>query len=494
MAYDSVNVTPSSNLSLAAGLAQGASNFYQAYQSGVQQRQYSAMLQQRMQGENDMRQLQMQKLQQEINPVQVDIQKLSMLSKLSDANPEYSSLAKKQLQTLFDGLDSPTKLSYANSVLSKHLADQNSQPDYTKGSEQDPNFMGPKTPTVVGSQSTQLPGPVQPGQAPLSYDKPVMGYPPQGAQTQLPTMTPSDSSWSPGYRDTGYRSFTTPPQPGQPYEVGDGGYRKAFNTPYGAQQGAQGGAQAGAKSDPTQGLAYEDLSPAYQAALGGKVSLNPYEQKLLEKMISDRTANNIAMGRNATSITTANMNNMSKQELMNLHNEVLQRIQNMKDDTRVKTTGMNNDSREGIQDSRNQGNLDVQNARNAGNLATQKVRSANKAGGNQNLDEKSINKQIETLNKQMGDLRKPNSLTGMVPPDDMIQSGEKWYRDQIQALQDKKSQLKSGSSSAPQTQPSGLPIVAHSKSDLASAPDGSLVQWQGKLYKKQGKNFTEATR
>lgn len=31
---------------------------------------------------------------------------------------------------------------------------------------------------------------------------------------------------TPGYADSGYRSFTTPPKPGEPWEVGDGGYRK----------------------------------------------------------------------------------------------------------------------------------------------------------------------------------------------------------------------------------------------------------------------------
>lgn len=30
---------------------------------------------------------------------------------------------------------------------------------------------------------------------------------------------------TPGYADTGYRSFTTPPKPGEPWQVGDGGYR-----------------------------------------------------------------------------------------------------------------------------------------------------------------------------------------------------------------------------------------------------------------------------
>lgn len=161
-------------------------------------------------------------------------------------------------------------------------------------------------------------------------------------------------------------------------------------------------------------------------------------------------------------------------------------------DTRRENNINSNSTRADIADANNDSREKIAQGHDATSRANQKMRSGNKAGGAQNLDEKSINKQIETLNKQMGDLRKPNSMTGMVPPDDMIRSSEQWYQSQIQALEQKKSQLKGGGSQA-----SGLPVRAVSKQDVANAPEGALIQWSGAgipqgMYKKQGGHLVPA--
>lgn len=439
MAYNSVNIMPNQGLGIASGIAQGASSFMQAYQQGVNNRNYYAMMQQQMQSEQQLRQLQMQKLQQEINPVAVNLQKVGIVSKLADTNEDYSGLLQSYIKKTLDGANTPAQLSYLNNSVNSHVQSQ-------------------MVPGNLGYANQQIPGPVQPGQAPLSYDKEIPGPPAPGApqyQAQLPTQAKYEQMGMSQPSD-----FQSPPAPGQPPAPGS---QRSY-----------------------MGVPYQDLNSDTQDMMNGIVKLNPAELQMANKLITDRSAANIAMGRTAQGLYQTNINNMTKEQLRQLVNDANLKIQGMKDDTRIQATGMNNDTRQGIANSNNDAKTQIALGHDATSRANQNMRTNGKSGANNPM--KAIDDQIKIYTTQKAALYGPQK--GLIPmTDDDIKRKSDYLDSEISALQSKKESMQQGGGSS-STQ-SGLPSVARTKQDVSGLAAGSLFNWQGGgsmpagIYKKQ---------
>lgn len=104
-------------LGVAAGLAQGAANFMTAYRGSQQQAFQNKMMEEEMAAKRQLYQLQAQKLQKEIQPVQINLEKVK-------AAREYfgdeSSFYKRAVNEALDSVQTPAQAKYLSSIAAKN--------------------------------------------------------------------------------------------------------------------------------------------------------------------------------------------------------------------------------------------------------------------------------------------------------------------------------------------------------------------------------------
>lgn len=103
-------------LAIGAGFAQGAANFMQAYQQGQQRQADTARQQQELEMKRQLYALQMQKLQKEIAPVEVNMLKVSAARNyFGEESPFY----KKAVNDVLDSVETPAQAQYLNKKVSE---------------------------------------------------------------------------------------------------------------------------------------------------------------------------------------------------------------------------------------------------------------------------------------------------------------------------------------------------------------------------------------
>lgn len=122
-----IRIGPNRGLSAAALIAQGAEKFMGAYQGQQARQTAAAFQQQQIQSENELRRMQMEKIRQEIAPVEFDAQKLNLLFKGVDSGLVPESVYKKNVEGFVDGIDSPAKLRAASNMLNQAQMQKNAQ-------------------------------------------------------------------------------------------------------------------------------------------------------------------------------------------------------------------------------------------------------------------------------------------------------------------------------------------------------------------------------
>ncbi len=116
-----VRIGAHNGLNFASALAQGVGNFVSSYNQTKNQNLQMALKAREIDAEAQLRQLQMQKLQQEIAPVQFDVQKLAVMKRALDAGVLPDSVYNKQVSNTVQNIDSPAKLSVVNQAIDSHL-------------------------------------------------------------------------------------------------------------------------------------------------------------------------------------------------------------------------------------------------------------------------------------------------------------------------------------------------------------------------------------
>ena len=126
-------------LAIGAGFAQGAANFMQAYQQGQQRQADGARQQQELEMKRQLYALQMQKLQKEIAPVEVNMLKVSAARNyFGEESPFY----KKAVNDVLDSVETPAQAQYLNKKVSelqvaKAYQSQYGGPSLSSGGQQD---------------------------------------------------------------------------------------------------------------------------------------------------------------------------------------------------------------------------------------------------------------------------------------------------------------------------------------------------------------------